>query len=53
MDFTDFYDVYTIVFMTGLLMLLSIVPVNIGITLIAFLISGDLMVKLSQRFKGY
>ena len=53
MDLTDFYDVYTIVFMTGLLMLLSIVPINIGITLITFLISGDLMVKMNQRFKGY
>lgn len=53
MDLTDFYDVYTIVFMTVLLMVLSIVPINLGFMLIVFLISGDLMIKMSQKFRGY
>ena len=53
MDLTDFYDVYTIVFMTVLLMVLSIVPMNIGITLIVFLVSGDIMIKMTQKFRGY
>ncbi|MBC7753623.1 MAG: hypothetical protein H7Z71_05245 [Moraxellaceae bacterium] len=53
MDLTDFYDVYTIVFTTVLLMLVSVVPMNLGFMLIVFLISGDFMFKFSGKFKGY
>lgn len=49
MDLTDFYNITTIIFMTLILMAVSVVPTFLGSLIIGFLLIGEFFFHISSK----